>query len=95
MHQNQLDVLEIKVNKIVKLIERIQAEKDTLQQENQQLRGAIKKHEQEIERIKREYKRLKKSSINSSLLIEKEKEIKNKIEGMLSKLNSLQNIPPI
>jgi wyosine [tRNA(Phe)-imidazoG37] synthetase (radical SAM superfamily) len=80
---------------MLKFIERIQAENKKLKKKNLQLKEAIKKHEQEIERIAREYKHLKKSSVNSSLLIEKEKEIKNKIEGMLAKLESLENIPPI
>lgn len=95
MQHNQLDELEIKVNKILKIIERIQAENDNLQNENLRLKETIKSQEKEIERIKREYKHLQKSTVNSSTLIEKEKEIRNKIEGMLAKLDSLQDIPPI
>ncbi|MBD3288614.1 hypothetical protein GF337_07410 [candidate division KSB1 bacterium] len=95
MQPNQLDLLEIKVKKILTLIEKIQAEKDQLQKDNLHLKKIIKSRESEIERIKDEYKHLKKNTRSSSLFIEKEREIKDKIEGMLAKLDSIENIPPL
>ena len=95
MNYEQLDSLEEKINKAIRVINNLQAENEELKKYNMELINKVQENEKTIQRLREEYQNLKDHQDISHITKEKEEEIRHKVEGMLAKLDSLQHISSI
>ena len=89
---NQLEILEGKINKTIQLIDKLQAENNELKRYNAELINKVQEQEKINQKLRKGYHKLKEQQNNSHFTLEKEEEIKQKVEGMLAKLDNLQHI---
>ena len=90
MQLTQLEVLEEKINTAIQVIKKLQTENNELKTYNMELIKKVQEHENTIQKLHEEYQILKDQQ--NSTLFNKEEEIKHKVEGILAKLDSLQQI---
>ena len=90
MKDDQLEILEKKINNTIQLINNLQAENSGLKKYNAELINRVQEQEKSIQRLREEYQKLKELQ-NISHFNEKEEEIKQKVKGMLAKLDNLQH----
>ena len=92
MQLDQLEILEEKINTAIQVINKLQAENNELKKYNMELIKRVQEHETTIQKLHEEYQILKDQQNNTNFNNEKEEEIKHKVEGILAKLDTLQQI---
>ena len=88
MQSDQLDILEEKINNAVLLIAKLQAENGELKKQTKELTSRLQENEKIIQQIREENQKIKEQKGNPQDFQEKEEKIRQKIEGMLAKLDS-------
>ena len=83
MKIESLEQLEAEVNRAVELI-------DLLRREKTEITESLEESQKEVERLKLDNERLNRIYQENVHIIERKEEIVAKIEGMLSKLDSIQ-----
>jgi FtsZ-binding cell division protein ZapB len=88
----QLDVLEEKISKTVELIKQLRAENHELKKYNLELINRVQEKEKKIGQLEDDYQNIKQQNDNSEILKNKEVKIQQKVEEIISKLDSLHDI---
>ena len=92
MDNTELDKLEVNINKVIETIYKLQGENQRLKQENYNLFNRIREYERKIEQLKslsQEDGHLADQLYNYK---QKEEKVKQKIQHMLDKLETLQQL---
>ncbi len=92
MDNTELDKLEVNIKKVIETIYRLQSENQRLKQENYNLLNRIREYERKIEQLKslsQEDGHLADQLYNYK---QKEGKVKQKIQHMLDKLETLQQL---
>lgn len=90
MDYQQLDILEDKINLAVELISRLREENQQLDQENSELRERVEKGENALKTLQEEFQHFTTMQQEAENYKKKEELIKEKVEAMLSKMESIQ-----
>jgi len=89
MEVESLEKLEERIGKALELMTQYRDKNQELQHQNEELLAKIQECERNLERFKQENNELREAREQSQLSAVQQEEIKNKIEGMLSKLDNL------
>jgi len=92
MDDNQLDVLDEKINKAIEIINTLQAENNRLKEQNQELIDKLGQYDELLRQFEHENKILKDATNQLNFTNDKQEVIKQKLETMLLKLDNLQQI---
>lgn len=90
MNFSNLERLEEKVNQVVQQITFLKDKNRELEQENSELKSMLEDRNKLIQSYEEQIDQLKKQTQESFLFKEKEEQIKEKISGMLNKLDQLE-----
>jgi FtsZ-binding cell division protein ZapB len=92
MDYTELDKLEANIKRAIETIQKLQSENQRLKQENQNLLNRIRENERKIEQLMNLSQDHGDVSDQVSIYKEKEGKIKQKIQQMLEKLESFQQL---
>lgn len=92
MEIDQLEALEEKISKTVKLISDLQAENNELKKYNMELINRVQEKEKIITQLRDEYQKLKEQKDESEIYKQKEQKIQQKVEEIMLKLDSIASI---
>jgi len=90
MDYQQIDILEDKINMAIELISRLRKENRQLEQQNSELLERAEKSETALKMLQEEFQHLTAIQNETESYQKREKVIKDKVEAMLSKLDSIQ-----
>jgi len=90
MDYQQIDILEDKINMAIELISRLRKENRQLEQQNSELLERAEKSETALKMLQEEFHHLTAIQNETESYQKREKVIKDKVEAMLSKLDSIQ-----
>ena len=90
MDYQQIDILEDKINMAVELLARLKKENQDFKQRNADLQQKLEASEHAFEQMKADYDALLNNQEDVSLIKQREEKVREKVEGMLNKLNSIQ-----
>jgi len=92
MDYTELDKLEANIKRAIETIQKLQSENQRLKQDNQNLLNRIRENERKIEQLMNLSQDHGDVSDQVSIYKEKEGKIKQKIQQMLEKLESFQQL---
>ncbi|MBN1154680.1 cell division protein ZapB [candidate division KSB1 bacterium] len=92
MDENQLDVLDDKINKAIEIINSLQAENNRLKDQNQELINKLGEYDELLKKLTHENEDLKTTAGQSNIKDNKQEIIKQKLETILLKLDNLQQV---
>lgn len=90
MDYQNIDILEDKINMAVELIARLKKENRELKQQNLEMKSQLEKDQETLQKLQAEYDALITQQSEIADFKTREAKVKDKVEGMLSKLNAIQ-----
>lgn len=92
MNLSNIELLEEKINQIVQHLKLLKDKNQELEQENLEMKSVLEDRDKLIESFESKIDQLKQQSQDSSNFQEVESKIKDKISGMLEKLDQFESM---
>lgn len=92
MENQTFDVLEEKITKILKMLDRLRNENQELKHKNQGLQALVEEKEENIQRLKTESESYRDAKNEVETYREKQNRIRAKVETLLKKLKEFEDI---
>ena len=89
MEFQSLEQLENRVSKAVELMNQFREENQELQNQNKELMAKLEEYERNLQKLRSENEELRKIQKKNETSNVQQEEIRKKVEGMLSKLDTL------
>jgi len=90
MDYQQIDILEDKINMAVELISRLKNENRELKKQNMEMKQLVEKNNEALQKLQADYDALLAKQEEANEYQAREAKVKDKVEGMLNKLNAIQ-----